>query len=94
METSRETKYAEAKEKVEKIRGFYNHLIIYLIFVGVFIFINYRSGAYFWAIFPIAGWGLGVLGHAAGTFDLVPFFGREWEKNKIKEFMEEDRNLF
>lgn len=94
METSREARYAQAKEKVGEIKGFYNHFIIYLIFVGVFVFINYKSGGYFWAIFPIAGWGLGVLGHAAGTFEWSPFFGKQWEENKIKEIIEKDRNLF
>ena len=94
METSRETRYAQAKERVEKIKAFYSHLIIYLIFVGVFVFLNYRSGGFFWAMFPVAGWGLGVLAHAAGTFDWIPFFGKQWEENKIKEIMEKDRQSF
>ena len=83
-------RYLKAKEKVEKLKGFYAHLTIYLIFIPVFIFLNVFSGTFPWAIFPIVGWGIGVLGHAAETFSFNPFFGRNWEENKIREFMDKD----
>ncbi|WP_339698042.1 2TM domain-containing protein [uncultured Marixanthomonas sp.] len=86
-----EKKYARAKERVQKLKGFYGNLGMYIIFIPVFIWVNYKSGAGFpWAIFPIAGWGMGVLAHAAETFNYNPFFGKDWEKQKIKELMEED----
>jgi len=57
----------------------------------VFIWLNYISGAGFpWAIFPIGGWGFGVLGHAAETFNYNPFFGKDWEERKIKKLMDDD----
>ena len=86
-----EKKYALAKEQVEKIKGFYVHLTIYLIFVPVFIWLNFISDAGFpWAIFPIGGWGFGVMGHAAETFNYNPFFGKDWEERKIKDLMDKD----
>jgi len=86
-----EKKYARAKERVQKLKGFYGNLGMYLVFVPVFIWLNYKSGTNFpWALFPIAGWGMGVLAHAADTFNYNPFFGKDWEKRKIKELMEED----
>ncbi|RFN58017.1 2TM domain-containing protein [Marixanthomonas ophiurae] len=86
-----EKKYARAKERVQKLKGFYGNLGMYLVFIPVFIWLNYKSGTGFpWAIFPIAGWGMGVLAHAAETFNYNPFFGKDWEKRKIKELMEED----
>ncbi len=86
-----EKKYARAKERVQKLKGFYGNLGMYLVFIPVFIWLNYKSGTSFpWAIFPIAGWGTGVLAHAADTFNYNPFFGKDWEKRKIKELMEED----
>ena len=86
-----EKKYEQAKEQVEKIKGFYIHATIYLIFVPVFIWLNLQSNAGFpWAIFPIGGWGFGVLGHAAETFNYNPFFGKEWEERKIKDLMDKD----
>jgi two-component sensor histidine kinase len=86
-----EKKYSLAKEQVEKLKGFYIHLTIYLIFIPVFIWLNYISNAGFpWAIFPIGGWGFGVMGHAAETFNYNPFFGKDWEERKIREFMDKD----
>jgi len=86
-----EKKYARAKERVQKLKGFYGNLGMYLIFIPVFIWLNYKSGTNFpWALFPIAGWGMGVLAHAAETFNYNPFFGKDWEKRKIKELMEKD----
>ncbi len=83
-------KYKRAKEHIEKLKGFYIHLTIYLIMMPVFIFLNFQSTSFPWAIFPIAGWGFGMAGHAMETFDYYPFLGRNWEERKLKEFMNED----
>ncbi|HBR54787.1 MAG TPA: 2TM domain-containing protein [Flavobacteriaceae bacterium] len=97
METSQNTtdfRRKEAIEKVERLKGFYTHFTIYLIFVPIFISINYFGGSNFpWAIFPIVGWGIGVAGHATETFGWNPFFGKDWERRKIEEFMEDDNPL-
>ena len=85
-----EKRYARAKERVEKIKEFYIHFAIYLIMVPVFIWLNIRSTDFPWAIFPIAGWGFGVLGHASEAFNYNPILGRKWEERKLREFMEKD----
>jgi hypothetical protein len=86
-----EKKYQLAKEQVGKIKGFYIHASIYLIFVPIFIGLNYMSNTGFpWAIFPIGGWGFGVISHAAETFNYNPFFGKNWEERKIKQYMDDD----
>jgi sensor histidine kinase YesM len=86
-----EKKYAQAKEQVDKIKGFYVHATIYFIFVPIFIWLNIQSNAGFpWAFFPIFGWGFGVLGHAAETFNYNPFFGKDWEERKIRDYMDKD----
>lgn len=88
-----EKKYSMAKEQVEKLKGFYVHFTIYLIFIPVFLWLNYISNAGFpWAIFPIGGWGFGVMGHAAETFNYNPFFGKNWEERKIREMMDKDND--
>ncbi|WP_299764810.1 histidine kinase [uncultured Dokdonia sp.] len=83
-------RYNRAKEKVEKLKGFYIHFAIYLIMVPVFIFLNIRSGSFPWAIFPIGGWGWGVIGHAAETFGWNPIFNKAWEAKKIDELMNDE----
>ncbi len=86
-----EKKYKLAKKQVEKLKGFYIHLAIYIIFIPVLIYLNFISRAGFpWALFPILGWGFGMIGHASETFNYNPFFGRNWEERKIRELMNKD----
>ena len=86
-----EKRYENAKDQVDKIKGFYAHFTIYLIFVPIFIWLNFQSNAGFpWALFPIGGWGFGVAGHAAETFNWNPFFGKDWEQRKIKEMLDRE----
>ncbi len=84
-------RYQRAKQKVEKLKGFYIHASIYLIMVPVFIYLNIKSTSFPWALFPILGWGWGVAGHAADAFNWNPFFGDKWESKKIDDLMNNDR---
>ena len=45
-----------------------------------------------WFLWAAFGWGIGILFHAIGTFNLNPFFGKGWEERKIKEYMDKDEN--
>lgn len=86
-----EKRYKRAQKHVTELKVFYVHLAIYLAFVPLFIYLNFLSRAGFpWAIFPIAGWGLGVASHAAETFNYNPLFGKKWEERKIRELMERE----
>ncbi len=86
-----EKKYKLAQKRVEKLKGFYIHLAIYIMMVPVFIYLNFISKAGFpWALFPIVGWGIGVTSHASETFNYNPFFGKDWEDRKIRELMDKD----
>lgn len=86
-----EKRYENAKDQVNKIKGFYAHLTIYLIFVPIFIWLNFQSNTGFpWALFPILGWGFGVGGHAAETYNWNPFFGKDWEERKIREMLDKE----
>lgn len=89
-ENQQQEKLLRAKAHVQKLKGFYTHLFIYLVAVPVLVWLNVQSSANFpWALFPIAGWGLGVLGHASEVYAINFFFGKDWEERKIKEFMED-----
>ena len=86
-----EKKYKQAKKKLENLKAFYIHFSIYLLFVPVFLYLNYISGTSFpWALFPIVGWGIGVTSHASEAFNYNPFFGKDWEERKIRELMDKD----
>ncbi|MEQ3656069.1 MAG: histidine kinase [Dokdonia sp.] len=83
-------KYSIAKAKVEKIKGFYVHFAIYCIMFFVFIYLNYISTSFPWAIFPIVGWGFGIVGHATEAFGWSPIFNKSWEERKIRELMDDE----
>ena len=87
-------KIQRARQRVEKLKGFYINLVLYLMFIPFFIFLNIKSTSFPWAIFPIVGWGLGILGHATDTFGWSPFFGKNWEERKIRQFIEEEDRYY
>ncbi|GER59091.1 histidine kinase [Patiriisocius marinus] len=89
-----EKKLELAKERVQKIKGFYVHFAIYLCFIPIFLWLYFQSNADFpWVIFPIGGWGFGVASHASEVFDYNPFFSKDWERRKIRELMDKDDEL-
>jgi hypothetical protein len=83
------TSYLRAKERVEKIKGFYGNLASYCVVIPILIIINLNSPHNFqWFWFPMLGWGLGVLFHAFETFG----YGKSWEEKKIQEILNKQNN--
>ena len=80
--------YVRAKERVEKLKGFYGNLISYCCVIPLLIFINLRTTDFQWFWFPMLGWGMGLTFHALETFG----YGKAWEERKINEFMNKDNN--
>jgi len=84
--------YKKAKARVEKIKGFYGNLIAYCIVIPFLAFLNYQTSPSFpWAIFPMLGWGFGVVAHGMEAFGYNPLWGKKWEERRIKKYMEDDR---
>lgn len=84
------TSYLRAKERVEKIKGFYGNLASYCVVIPILIIINLttNSRGFQWFWFPMLGWGLGVLFHAFETFG----YGKSWEEKKIQEILNKQKN--
>ena len=90
---NKEEKYLRAKKQVDKLKGFYSNLLSYCIVIPFLIFINLKfSPQFHWFWFPIFGWGMGLTFHAMETYNYNPFLGKDWEKRKIKEMLEEEEN--
>jgi len=84
---SEEEIYRKAREKVEEKKGFYPHFIVYILVNIMLIIIWAFTGAGFpWFIFPLGGWGIGVLFHFLGVF----VFSRQtsWERREIEKEVE------
>lgn len=81
-----EQRYKEAKERVEALKGFYAHLAVYLaVNLGLF-FLSMATGGT-WFVWPLFGWGIGLLSHAVAVFVIGGRLGSGWEERKIREYM-------
>lgn len=88
----KENKYLRAKERVEEIKKFYNSLISYIVVISSLAAVNYyvNEWSYPWFLWAAFGWGIGLIFQAAKAYDLNPFFGKNWEERKIKEYMQDE----
>jgi len=88
MDTNTNLSDKEVKiiEHVKDIKDFYSHLINYGIVVGAFFILNLvTSPDYIWAWWVAIGWGIGVISHALSVFEIINFFGADWEKKQIEK---------
>ncbi|AUC22902.1 hypothetical protein BTO15_12735 [Polaribacter sejongensis] len=97
---TKEQNYIKAKKRVKAIKGFYVHLMVFVIvniFIsGVVIFGLLQSDYSFYNAITNFGvystwlfWGIGMFFHWMGVFGFKSIgFGKDWEEKKIKEFME------
>lgn len=93
METNyqEEERYFQAKKRVEEIKGFYGNLAAYIaVNTGLMVINLLTSSEHLWFFWPLLGWGVGVAIHGMKVFNYLPFFGKDWEEKKIKEFMEKE----
>jgi len=102
MENERNNKKRRARNRVEQLKGFYIHALVYVIInlflIGATVFARMNAGeGFIEALFNFGTlatalfWGIGLAFHAAKTFGYSPLFSKDWEERKIKEYMEEDR---
>ncbi|WP_367768551.1 2TM domain-containing protein [Flavobacterium sp. WC2421] len=86
-----EKRYYEAQKKVKEIKSFYVHLTVYLLTNPIVIAVNLiTSPEYLWCLWCLLGWAIPIVLHGLIAFDYPPFFNKEWEKRKIKEFIDKE----
>ncbi len=105
MDYSESIKIRKARKRVEVLKGFYKHLLIYSI-VNIALFIVRGDVLEFFQndspdknfiewidwnilIVPIF-WGIGLLFHAAKVFQYKFTFIKNWEERQIKKYMKEE----
>ena len=97
-----EQKYILAKKRVEKIKGFYIHLAVYIIvniFISGVIVFGLMNDKYdfaeaithFGTYSTWLFWGIGLFFHWLGVFGSNLFFGKDWEKKKIEKYMDDNK---
>jgi hypothetical protein len=83
--------YLRAKRRVRRLRGFYIHLLFYVLVNAFLIVINVAASAArgygWWAQWPLLGWGIGLAAHGVAVFGIGGWLGADWEERKIKEYL-------
>jgi hypothetical protein len=71
----------QAVERLKKKRDFRTHVFMYVVvnamLVGIWAIVG---GGFFWPIFPILGWGIGVAGNAWDVYGRRPISEEEIQR--------------
>ncbi len=95
-EENQDSQYNMAYKQVKKIKGFYTHLLIYIL-VNMFLIVRgliFKDSQEFWRweTFSTATlWGIGLVFHGFSVFGKNIFFSSSWEEKKINELMEQEK---
>ncbi|WP_224484518.1 2TM domain-containing protein [Robertkochia aurantiaca] len=82
-------RFERAKKRVETLKKFYSNLASYLVIIPFLAWLNYKTSNFPWVIFPVLGWGFGVITHGLEAYGYNPLWGKRWEERKIRQLMEE-----
>ena len=73
-------------EQVKEIKGFYSHVVSFVMVITALTLLNESMEVdYWWVLWIIMGWGIGLATHAAEVFDLLPWLAPDWEKREIEK---------
>jgi hypothetical protein len=87
-----DAQYHQARQRVLQLKGFYSHLASFVVVITGLVVINLLfTPGYLWFLWPLLGWGIGLLSHAASVFRPFRIFPGGWEERKIREYMEKAR---
>ena len=83
VSTPEQTEVFLAFRQVRKLRGLYSHFISYVVVMSGVAAINLiLMPRVIWFIYPLLGWGVGIISHAASVLNVLPWFGPEWERRQ------------
>lgn len=101
-EKSERSKLKRARRRVAELKGFYIHLLIYVVINTIIVVVKLVGTAYYGETFmgPLwhfstfgvwLFWGIGLAFHASKVFGLIPFFSGDWEERQIQKYIEQDK---
>lgn len=95
--SDQEIAYEVAQKRVKKLKGFYIHLLVYLVVNIMIIYANYTYSKTNASLFEFRNfstaiwWGIGLLAHGLNVFTIDLIFGKDWEERKIRELMNREK---
>lgn len=97
QEFSKLEQYARAKKRVKKMKGFYSHVLVFVVINIMIVIINIQDlepgESYFQYknFFTLFFWGIGLAIHGLSVFLPDIILGENWEERKIKEYMDNEK---
>lgn len=86
-----EERYFKARKRVEEIKGFYGNLISFAVVnIGLLVINLTTSPKHLWFYWPLLWWGIGLVFHGLKVFRCMPYLGKDWEEQKIKELIKKE----
>ncbi|MCK0068230.1 MULTISPECIES: helix-turn-helix domain-containing protein [Kordiimonas] len=88
LKASRE---AEAIEHVKNLKGFYTHLLVFVLVMPGLILLNLLlTPVFHWWIFVLVPWLFAIALQGAITCNFFKFLGPEWEEREFRKRMNRD----
>ena len=79
---------ALALARVRKLKGFYMHVVQYVVVIAFLVVVNLlTSPRHLWVGWAALGWGLGLAMHGLRVFDKIPFLNGDWEKRAVERYL-------
>lgn len=102
MDNKTVDKKERAKKRVEELKGFYIHFMVYIlvnIMISLVILVSemHNGESFFEALWDFSiistwlFWGIGLFFHGIKVFSYNPFFNKEWEERQIQKYIEDDK---
>ena len=82
-------RYEAARQRVDVLRGFYGHAVVFIIVnLGLIAWNLATTPGDLWFAATLFGWGIGLAAHGAYAFSAGRFLGASWTERKIREELE------
>jgi hypothetical protein len=90
---NQEIQLKKAQERVAEMKGFYVHLMIFIVTTLISLIIGYILSYQLFMVFLVSmlGWAIGVGVHGINVFGINIFLGKDWEERKLKEIMDQQQ---
>lgn len=82
----------EARRQIRKLRGFYQHLTVFVaVNLGLLAINLLSTPTRLWFYWPVFGWGIALVLHAGATQLRGRWLGADWEERKLRELLADKR---
>ena len=92
-----ELQYQKAAQQVYRIKGFYKHLIVFIVMNIFFVVVKLQKNdpkESVWEVLYVTFfWGIGLLFHGLKVFGWSSVIGKNWEQKKIQEILEKEKEI-